>query len=210
MNIQHIKRACMNTRTAMIYDTPNGQQWISNGAAAYLVEGIKVDERALTFLFNMTEKQESEMYTLEKSIVDPRFTDTPYEGQEAPAVELGLITYLGEDRLALKTDGGVMFIRYAYVSVVKEKYRSFTARWWDGRPMIAVYDGMFCKALIVPMGNNDVDSIREKLRAMNDAPFKWREPEDTARDAEEQAEALIRNMEGGTGDDPTDADGDVT
>ena len=210
MNIQHIKRACMNARTAMILDTPDGQQWIGNGAAAYLVEGIRVDERALTFLFNMSEKQESEMYMLERNTDDPRFTDTPYEGEEAPAVELGLITYLGEDRLALKTVGGVMFIRYAYVSAIKEKYRSFTARWWDGRPLIAVYDGMFCKALIVPMGNNDVESIQVKLRAMSDTPFRWQEPDMAARDAEAQAEALIRNMEGGTGDDPTDADGDVT
>ena len=162
MNIQHIKRACMNARTAMIYDTPDGQQWIGNGAAAYLIEGIHVDERALTFLFNLSEKQQSEMYMLERSIDDPRFTDTPYDGQEAPAIELGMITYLDEDRLALKTDGGVMFIRYAYVSAIKEKYRSFSVRWWDGRPLIAVYDGMFCKALIVPMGNNDVDIIREK------------------------------------------------
>ena len=100
MNIQHIKRACMNARTAMIYDTPGGQQWVSNGAAAYLIEGIKVDERALTFLFNLSEKQQSEMYMLERSIDDPRFTDTPYDGQEAPAIELGLITYLEEDRLA--------------------------------------------------------------------------------------------------------------
>ena len=210
MNIQHIKRACMNARTAMIYNTPDGSQWISNGAAAYLVEGIRVDERALTFLFNMTQKQESEMYMLEKSIVDPRFTDAPYEGQEAPAVELGLITYLDEDRLALKTDGGVMFIRYAYVGAIKEKYRSFSVRWWDGRPLIAVYDGMFCKALIVPMGNFDVDTMREKLRAMSDTPFRWKETEDEARDAEEQAEALIRSLEGrGAEDDTDDAGGDA-
>ena len=208
MNIQHIKRACMNARTAMIYDTPDGQQWISNGAVAYLVEGIRVDERALTFLFNLSEKQQSEMYMLERSIDDPRFTDTPYDGQEAPAIELGLITYLDEDRLALKTDGGVMFIRYAYVSAIKEKYRSFSVRWWDGRPLIAVYDGMFCKALIVPMGNNDVEIIQAKAKAMCETPFRWKEPEDMARDAEAQAEALIRNMEGGTGDAADDAGDD--
>ena len=208
MNIQHIKRACMNARTAMILDTPDGQQWIGNGAAAYLVEGIRVDERALTFLFNMSEKQESEMYMLERNTDDPRFTDTPYEGEEAPAVELGMITYLGEDRLALKTTRGVMFIRYSYVTAIKEKYRSFTARWWNGCPLIAVYDGMFCKALIVPMGNSDVEIIQDKAKAMCDTPFRWR-GSDAAADAEEQAEALIRNMEGGTGDDPTDADGDA-
>lgn len=208
MNIQHIKRACMNARTAMIYDTPDGEQWIGNGAAAYLVEGIRVDERALTYLFNMSEKQQSEMYMLERSIDDPRFTDAPYEGQrEENAVELGLITYLDEDRLALKTDGGVMFIRYAYVSAIKEKYRSFTVRWWDGRPLVAVYDGMFCKALIVPMGNDDVENIRIKLRKMSDTPFRWKEPEDRARDAEEQAEALMRNMER-EGEDGDDADTD--
>ena len=210
MNIQHIKRACMNARTAMIYDTPDGQQWIGNGAAAYLVEGIRVDERALTFLFNMTQKQESDMYMLEERTDDPRFIDTPYGGEEAPAVELGLITYLGEDRLALKTTGGIMFIRYSYVTAIKEKYRSFTARWWDGRPLIAVYDGMFCKALIAPMGNSDVGSIREKLRAMSETPFKWKEHDAEAREAEEQAEALIRRMEeGGTEDDTDDADGDA-
>lgn len=196
MNIQAIKRACMDARTAVIYDAVNGGQWISNGAVAYQVEGIRVDERGLPYLFNLSEKQEAQMYMSERAIDDPRFSDEPMGEGEETAAELGMMVYQDMDILALKTSGGVMFIRYAYAAAVKEKYRSYSVRWWEGRPLIAVYEGMFCKALIVPMCNVDVETIQKKARAMCETPFTWKEPDSRARDAEEAAEEMMRRMEG--------------
>ncbi len=199
MNINAIKRNCKAASRAVILDSVAGGQWITNGTTAWLVEGLRLTVEAVEALFNLTNKQKNDMAIVEKPTSDPRFCQTPYEGEE-DTEEAGAVVYLDAIYIGLKSSGGMLFIPYEPIRHIKDKYRHYAVRWRDGRPMVAVYEDMFCAALVMPLDNRSSGEMRDIARRLSAPPYEWPDPEQDAADAEAAAEAMLRGMDEESGE----------
>lgn len=213
MNINAIKRVCAGGKRATIYRAMyGGGQWISNGFAAYRVKGVVIESpEALMELWNLKRKVRDAAIIDEQITSDRRFRPFVEEGKEEELSLLGMVglnetaQYVG---LWSKDKVGVLWIDVEWLKPLRMDYARYFARWEFGRALVAVHENLTgAEALILPVHDMIANTLMSKAAQMSAAPYR---ATDTAADAEAQAEALIRNMEGGAGDDPTDADGDVT
>ena len=194
MNINAIKRNCKAASQAVILDSMAGGQWITNGTTAWLVEGLRLTVEAVEALFNLTTKQKANMTIVEKPTSDARFCATPYEGEEETE-EAGAVVYRDEVYIGLNSRGGMLFVPWEPIRHIKDKYRHYAVRWRDGKPMVAVYEDLFCAALMMPLDNRSSGEMRDIARRLCVANYEWPDPERDAADAEAQAEALLRRMD---------------
>ena len=211
MNINAIKRVCAGGKRATIYRSMyGGGQWISNGFAAYRVKGVEIESpEALMELWNLKRKARA------NAIIDVQITsDRRFHAVVDEEEELYLLGTIGLNEtgqyvgLWSKAKRGVLWIDVEWLKPLRMEYGRYFARWEFGRALIAVHEDLTgAEALILPVSDMIADTLMSTAGKMADAPYR---APDAAADAEAQAEALIRNMEeGGTGDDPTDADGDA-
>ena len=195
MNLSAIKALCAGGKHATIYNAMwGGGQWISNGFGAWPVEGIRLeDEEALMELWNLSDKARSKAVIMTEIASDRRFTQRHFEGEEE-LKELGA-TAFGDDSIyiALQSHRGVLlWIDAQLLRPLRGDYRQYFARWEYGRPLVAVYEDLtVCKALILPTGNQVADTLRRSAKLMGETPFHWRDAEDEAAEAEQEAEAKL-------------------
>jgi len=210
MNINAIKRNCKATSRAIILDSMADGQWITNGTTAWLVEGLRMTVEAVEALFNLTNKQKNDMAIVEKPTTDPRFSYVPFDGEEETE-EAGAVVYQDAIYIALPSRGGMLFIPYEPIKHIKDRYRHYAVRWMRGRPMVAVYEDMFCAALVMPLDNRSAGEMREIARKLAGPTYEWPDPERDAADAEAEAEAMLARMIGedeeGDGDNGEDEQG---
>lgn len=187
MNIQAIKRNCVARGTARIIETVYRTQWISDGNSGWPVYGIKLTAEGLMELFNLSNKQRAEIGFYESVSPDERFTRDKMPMEEMTKEAAVLMLY-GQLVVALYSHAGMVFIPYEPIRHIKEDYRRYAIRWKDGRPLVAVYQGMFCEALVVPCGNGDAEAARKIAEDMLHV-FHWRDgkPEDAETDAVDEA-----------------------
>lgn len=197
MNIAAIKRNCKARETARIYNIVHGGQWISNGQSAFLVEGLTIpDADALAALFDLGLKQIETWYMGESAGLDPRFRREPVPGEEQVKVA-GAQVWGDEVYLAMPTSRGLLWVPFEPVRHIKEDARGYAVRWSEsGRPLVAVYNGLLCQVLILPL--KEPSALQRHARAMAAPLYKWDDP--VAR-AEAEAEALAAAM--------TEEDGEV-
>ena len=187
MNIQAIKRECVSRRMAVIQDAVGAGQWISDGIAAWPVDGITVDVDGLKALFNLSEKQETKIQMREVAIADPRYARYMMEDEEQ-SDELGAMLFGGEVFLALKSARGNLFIPYSSVKHIKEDNRFYGVRWGYGRPLVAAYNGFTCAAIVLPLSTSWGDLLQHRAERMAAPRFVW---PDEADEAEAAAEAMV-------------------
>lgn len=187
MNIQAIKRNCVARGTARVIETVYGDQWISDGNNAWPVQGLWLTAEGLEALFNLNRKQTAEMGFYEGTITDERFTRDNMPLEEHTK-EAAVVMLCGELVVALPSHEGMLFIPHEPIRHIKTDYRGYAIRWKDGRPLVAVYQGMFCEALVCPVDNGDAEAIRRMAEDMLHV-FHWREHK--ADEAEEVAEAMV-------------------
>ena len=195
MNINAIKRNCMAARMAVILDSLRGSQWIANGTTAYLVEGLRLDVEAIVKLFDLTDKQRGKMAMTEKPTSDPRFCETPFDGEEETQ-EAGAMVFRDEIYIGLPSRDGLLYIPYEAIRHIKADYRRYAIRWRYGRPMVAVYADMLCSALIMPLDNRSAAEMRGIARKLTEPTYEWPDMEQEAADAEAEAEAMLARMMG--------------
>lgn len=187
MNIQAIKRECVSRRMAVVQNAAGYGQWISDGIAAWPVEGIRLDVAGLSALFNLTEKQEAKIQMRECVVCDPRYSLYRCEGEE-DSDEIGAMVCGGEIFLALKSVRGNLFIPYSSVKHIKDENRFYGIRWDGHRPLVAVYQGFGAAALVLPLSNGWSDLLQDRAGKMAASRYEW--PDDAA-EIERQAEAML-------------------
>ena len=194
MNLQAIKRNCVARRIAKILDTPSGEQWVTNGQSAWLIEGLRLDVDAMEALFNLTEKKRADMIMGETENDDGRFYSGALPGDEQ-AIEVGRIVYLDEIYIALTSSGGMLYVPIEPIKHIREDYRSFAVRWMEETPLVAVYDGMFVGAMCVPLGTWDAAKLNSIAGQIAAPHYRWPDSKDHAARAEADAEKMMKDME---------------
>lgn len=204
MNINVIKRNCAARKTAVIYNAVGYRgQWISDGRNAFRVDGLKLDEDALAALFDLSNKQRQAWNLGERIVHDPRFSAVPVEGEEETDA-VGAQVYCDDVFLALPSRRGMLYIPFEPVRHIKEDKRLYAVRWAYDRPLVAVYGGHTCSVLVLPVADEDALTLQRLAGKMAGDPYRWEYrgmgDEADAAEAEDAAEAMIRQMEQADGE----------
>lgn len=167
MKLQAIKKCCNDQGSFLVLNAADGRQWLSNGAAAWPVEGIRITKEAIPAIFDIPQKKLEGMHIDEAAYQDPRFTIEPQNDTELQLEELGSVLSGGSVWTALKNDRGLVFINADYLKPVASKTGHYTymERWDVNRgPLVAVYDDFFVGALIMPVYGQNAEGIITALR----------------------------------------------
>lgn len=170
MNIQAIRTTCKRRGICtLITHAATGQQWISDGAGAYLVEGIEISKAALPALCNFDANELDKILLSEALMDDDRFTLEPIPNEQ-DCEDLGMVYALGQLFRALRTPNGILFIEAAELRPAegKEGIDRFAVRENENGKLLAAYSGLLAKALIAPtspgMHSHIMDALDSLLR----------------------------------------------
>ena len=153
----------------MITHAATGQQWISDGAGVYPVEGIEISKAALPALCNFDANELDKILLSETVSADERFSLEPVP-HEQNCEDLGMVYALGQLFRALRTPNGILFIEAAELRPVegKDGIDRFAVRENESGKLLAAYRGLLAKALIVPtspgMHSHIMDALDSFLR----------------------------------------------
>ena len=181
MKISKIRRLCYGMRRFAIIDAMDGGQWISDGYNAWKVCGMQLDEEALPHVFDLSNKQARQCTFTREAASHACWDGERYAGIEETLIPMGDVTMWDEQLLALRgtePERLVFLPRSALGPVKVTDDTEFRARRWtpadsvDAEAMlIAVYNGMFCDALIPPMETDSAETIVRFLRRVVDIPI---------------------------------------
>ena len=165
MNIGKIGKLCERSGFLYIMDNrEKGEQWISDGRAAYFVDAdIEVtEENAIPlFNFNKDEKKQPRIRRGGAGQVNI-YCSERVEDEEILDV-IGSVSYGGSVMMALKSADGMLFIDRRFLQpVAKSDYLEFYLRKSGNMPHIAVYENMFCCAIIMPYAGRSAEDVREE------------------------------------------------
>lgn len=165
MNIGKIGKLCERSGWLYIMDNrEKGEQWISDGRSAYFVDAdIEVTEENVIPLFdlNKDEKKRPRIRRGDTGTVNI-YSSQRVEDEEILDV-IGSVIYGGSVMMALKSANGMLFIDRRYLQpVAKSDYLEFYLRKSGNMPHIAVYENMFCSAIIMPYAGRNAEDVREE------------------------------------------------
>lgn len=171
MKLNKIKSCCLDTHRFNLVVGPDDVQWFTDNRSLWLCVGIRVDQRALPELFGLTDKQVEKCLFLERLENGDAYAIGMSDGEEE-------ITYCGDvwefDQrlLAFAVDGQMLFVPRAWADAVKitgeTRYTLRMIEDDDGKPMpmVAVYDGMICEAMLQPISSSYAAYIINRMNAM--------------------------------------------
>lgn len=176
MKLNKIKRLCLESKRFNIIDSTDGVQWFTDNRSMWLCVGIVIERGALPELFGLNSKQ------CEKCL----FLGEKRAGEEygiAMAETEPMLDYMGdvwefEQRLmALRGEDGMLYVPRAFADACHiERDTTFTVRTLpdaEGEysiPMVAVYNGMICEALLKPIEASWAKCVGERLAKLGEIP----------------------------------------
>lgn len=180
MKIQAIRKACLARGVFYVFNRPGGQQFLSNGVAAWPVDGIRVTEGMIPALFDLNEKQQQKLSIHEMETVDERFTIEPMPG-ETILEDMGLVWSAGTLLRALKNENGLLLIDTAQTRPGENKDGNFIYTERRSRPgqapLVACYGDMLVSALVVPVKAGKIKQALERI-AYEPLNVFWSEEEE--------------------------------
>lgn len=163
MNIAKIAKICEKSGVLYIADNVRTcEQWVGNGVAAYFVDAeIEVTENNAVALFDFTKDKEKQPQIRRCRVPNDEVYASRRVTDEEILEVIGSIAYGGAEMLALKSEGGMMFIDTAYLKPVnKTMYLEFYLRKSGNIPCVAVYDSIFCCAVIAPRVGAHAEDVK--------------------------------------------------
>lgn len=166
MKLNAIKQCCMETKHCGVITAADGAQWLSDGWNFWRVCGFRIDADSVPELFGLTLKQ---LYMLEINDIhrtDPVFCNN-YTTDAEPLMELRDVWAYDSMLKALEVGNGdgVLFIpedamkpaRIAESTAFVPVYTN------SGAMLVAVCNGLFIDALLLPVNRDTAESITRAL-----------------------------------------------
>lgn len=167
MKLQAIKKACLAFQEFTVINDANGRQWMSNGAAMWPIDGIRIDANSVPALFDLSKKQLDECKIREQNITNSMKTVEPVDGEEM-LIDLGKVWENGVFFRALQSKEGVLYIDCGLEKPAENgRDLTYAKRQRGDWICIAVYDGMLASAIIMPYRG---DIMETRLRKIADLP----------------------------------------
>lgn len=165
MNIGKIGKLCEKSHWLYIMNNgTNGEQWISDGNAAYFVDAdIRITEENVIPLFDFSKEEKKRPIIRSGEVAATNIYSSQRVEDEELLEAIGSVIYSDAIMLALKSADGMLFINRKYLSpVAKSDYLEFYLRKNGNRPTVAVYSNMFCEAVISPYAGRSAEDVREE------------------------------------------------
>ena len=175
MNLSAIKTLTGAGKFCTVMNSMDGQQWITEGHAAWLVEDVRIESEAtIASLFNLTEKQIEKARIIIHDTSLPIYCKAADKGEES-LEELGMVYSGGAYYIGLMSSAGALWINADYLKPVRDDYRQYFVRWNPGdNPIVAVYDDLTtCKALILPLTPGGAEAVRMDAAKMCAPVAEW-------------------------------------
>lgn len=165
MNIGKIGKLCEKSHMLYIMNNEdNGEQWISDGNAAYFVDcDIRITAENVIPLFDFSKEEKKRPIIKSGAVAAANiYTSQRVEGEELLEA-IGSVIYGDRIMMGLKSTDGMLFIDRKYLSpVAKSDYLEFYLRRNGNIPAVAVYSNMFCEAVISPYAGRSAEGVREE------------------------------------------------
>ena len=154
MKLGKIGALCKAYKRFVVYNVGHGNQWISDGYAAYpLYELPPLSEDNVFAIFDIPEDKRGKMYFDERTDapLGVNFADSVEDEVEIRACAIGII-WQGAIYLPFKSREGVLFVDKKYLSPFEE-IPVLYERWTPGgTPYIVAKRGMLLEGIITPAG----------------------------------------------------------
>ena len=173
MNLAKIKKRCVASGQMIIINGDDGGQWISDGANAYAVVGIRLRENYLQDVFNLTEKQMDRMLVRTETRSGALYREGTQVFGEA-LEEMRTIWAYEQRIVALRTGDGLLYVPEDAILAAagKDDYIDYQlAHDADGRLLVAVCRGIFCEALLQPVTDDVAEEISKALMRVASMPI---------------------------------------
>lgn len=190
MRLQAIRKRCLASKQMIIINGDDGAQWISDGANAYAIVGIRIRESFLQDVFGLTDKQMDRMLIRTEMRPGPLYRET-YQTFGEEAEEMRTVWAYDQKIYALRNADGILYVpEDAILAACKpEDYISYQLTHDErGRLLVAIIRGMFCEALLSPVTDDIADDISEKLRKVGTMPILRTTIREEETDEDEVAE----------------------
>lgn len=187
MKLQAIKKRCLASKQLIIINGDDGAQWISDGANAYAIVGIRIRENYIQDVFGLTDKQMEKMLIRTETRPGPLYREGVQTfGEELE--EMRTVWAYDQKIYALRNADGILYVpEDAILAACKPEdwITYWLTRDERGKLLVAIARGMFCEALLSPVSDDVADDISEKLREVGNMPIirtTIREEEDDEED----------------------------
>lgn len=186
MKLNKIKTFCKNSGQVLLYDTTDGRQIISDGAAYWPVTGITLSEDALRTIFEMSSKAWSEKISFEHIYYDDEDCkdtrgwiperllamewDAAAETQMEP-VE-GRVEYLGKPfKVFASDDDKKIIVPDAQLRAITDDAHYYMIRKDGPYRMLAVYDSVLLAGLVTTLNAITAMDIVKMVRSITEGEF---------------------------------------
>lgn len=175
MKLNKIKANCLNAKRFNLIEGPDGVQWFTDNRSLWLCMGIQVDRRVLPTLFGLTDKQVEKCLFLEESRTGDEYA-IGMDGDEPVLDYCGDVWEYDQRLLAFRGKAGMLFVPRAWADAVavtdETQYTVRMLQNSDGKPepMVAVYNGMICEAMLQPIADGFAGYILKRMKAMGEIP----------------------------------------
>ena len=156
MKLKNVGALCKRAKSIILFDEP-GRQWVGDGAAMYsLPENLgHMSAEMLCTIFDIPADKAAEIYTKHGDF--PEGYDSADDAEDEDELIFDTdrrVLFDGRDMLPLRDpEGRVWFVQAKYIKAVDDSENMhMTLRFTEGEiPYIAVKDGMFLAAIIMPV-----------------------------------------------------------
>lgn len=155
MKIKKVEAICKSDRRISILNDPvTGAQWLGNGTAMYLLDGMPtLDASTIFTLFDIAEK-DHEKYILREDLLPDRYNFSDSDDYEYILDRSSLsVTFNGYTGIPFKSDIGAIYIESRYLAPLDKTpkgYELYLRYTEDRHPYVAVKSGLFIIAVILP------------------------------------------------------------
>lgn len=175
MKLNKIKALCLSNKRFNIIEGPDEVQWFTDNKSLWLCVGIHIGRRILPDLFGLKVEQCEKCFFREEEREGDEYGIAMADGEPELAY-LGDVWEYEQRLMAFKSADGMLFVPrdYAEPCSITES-TVFTIRIFadsDGKPypMVAVYSGMICEALLHPISESYAEYIRQRMAMLGAIP----------------------------------------
>lgn len=148
-------------------------QWLGDGFNLYKVEGFELRESAIASLFGLTRKQFEKCNICEKDVDREIYRDESYDGASDQLYHVGNVWYNEQVLMALRSSEGLLFLPQPSMGPVNyTDGTDFRLRRQDGLQLIAVYNGLFCDALLLAVDTITAENVVEQMERITAIPLR--------------------------------------
>ena len=176
MKIKAIAQICARTKFVTIYNDASGEQWLSDGGAAYPIYDLpELDERSVLAIFDVPADKWPDWQTLAAPLpTSLNFADDDDSEKQLTMPRIRSINKDGKIRGVALTSKGLRLYNLDYLKPLEDDFKLYERETADGEIYLAAKAGVFLKAVIMPLKINYTDFLSD-LHQLTDAASRAKE-----------------------------------